>query len=238
MAGGSSIPISRESVEQGLHFHKQDFRRILEHGPELYVRAINDALERLGVRITDVDMFVPHQVGRPPRSVCIRRFLLSSHPEIGSDALLCASKCATRTKIGALSLQANGNVRQIGSKLGFVPERIFMNFERVGNTANASIPLCIDEMVQSDALPDDALVLGLAAESTKWLYGVMALRWRRKRGAAAGVRQRAPAAAASASASLWSLLRRVYALLVWTLISTFFAAKKRLFRADAKARTE
>src|SRR5690606_38565077 len=60
-AGGSLAPVSHEVLDRGEHFHKQDFRRILAHGPELYVRGINDALAALRVSIADIDVIVPHQ---------------------------------------------------------------------------------------------------------------------------------------------------------------------------------
>jgi 3-oxoacyl-[acyl-carrier-protein] synthase-3 len=44
--------------------------------------------------------------------------------------------------------QANGRIAEIGAKLGFPKEKVFMNFERVGNTANASLLLCLDEVVR------------------------------------------------------------------------------------------
>jgi hypothetical protein len=110
--------------------------------------------------------------------------------------------------------QANGKLAQIGAGLGFEPEKIFMNFERVGNTANASLGLCIDELADNDTLPDGALVLALAAESTKWLYGTFVLRWSARDATRARPR---PAA---------SQLSRLYSRLVWQLVSLLALLKR------------
>lgn len=169
-AGGSLIPISQEAIDQGLHFHKQDFRRVLSHGAELYVRGINDALNALNKSIVDVDLIVPHQ--------------------------------------------ANGKLAHIGKGLGFDESKIFMNFERVGNTANASLGLCIDELAEQDSLPDGALVLALAAESTKWLYGTFVLRWSARDNDAVRARPHA------------SLLARTYSRIIWQLVSLWALLKR------------
>lgn len=53
----------------------------------------------------------------------------------------------------------------------------FSNFERVGNTASASIYIALDELNRDKQLrPGDTIVL-LPAEATKWTYGGIILRW-------------------------------------------------------------
>ncbi len=53
----------------------------------------------------------------------------------------------------------------------------FSNFERVGNTASASIYIALDAMNREGRLrPGDIIVL-LPAEATKWTYGAIILRW-------------------------------------------------------------
>lgn len=53
----------------------------------------------------------------------------------------------------------------------------FCNFERVGNTASASIYIALDDMNRQGLLhAGDTLVL-LPAEATKWTYGAIVLRW-------------------------------------------------------------
>jgi 3-Oxoacyl-[acyl-carrier-protein (ACP)] synthase III C terminal len=71
--------------------------------------------------------------------------------------------------------------------MGVPTERIYVNFDRIGNTANASLFVCLDELVRRDTTngtPQAHLVapggnvLMIAAESTKWLYGAILLKYR------------------------------------------------------------
>jgi 3-oxoacyl-[acyl-carrier-protein] synthase-3 len=57
--------------------------------------------------------------------------------------------------------QANVNIlREQAARLGIEPERFFVNLDRVGNTAAASIPIALDEAVKSGAVrPGDLIVL-------------------------------------------------------------------------------
>merc|ERR1711879_451841 len=71
----------------------------------------------------------------------------------------------------------NGSISNIAAKLKFPAERLYNDFERVGNTANGSLPIAVDELVEKNELPEGALVALGAAESTKWLYAVVLLRW-------------------------------------------------------------
>eukprot|EP01097_Dermamoeba_algensis_P007257 TRINITY_DN4557_c0_g1_i1.p1 TRINITY_DN4557_c0_g1~~TRINITY_DN4557_c0_g1_i1.p1 ORF type:complete len:470 (-),score=114.23 TRINITY_DN4557_c0_g1_i1:106-1437(-) len=134
-AGGSRNPCCKQTVEKGLYRFNQDYKSILQHGPELYLRAVNDCLKRNKLSLADIDLFIPHQ--------------------------------------------ANGRVADIADTLGFPKERIFMNFERVGNTANGSLLICLDEIVRDypRMLQPGALVMMVAAESSKWLYGATLLRY-------------------------------------------------------------
>lgn len=52
-----------------------------------------------------------------------------------------------------------------------------MNIDKVGNTGNASLGLCLDDIVQEKNYPKNSLIVLLAAESTKWLYGATLLKW-------------------------------------------------------------
>jgi len=131
--GGSVCPPTVKRCEEGLQFFKHDYRGVLEHGPELYLRALTDLLENTSYEINDIDVFIPHQ--------------------------------------------ANGTISKIAAKLKFPAERLYNDFEDVGNTANASLPIAVDELVEQNKLPEGALVCLGAAESTKWLYAGVLLRW-------------------------------------------------------------
>lgn len=63
--------------------------------------------------------------------------------------------------------------------MGVSSERVYINFDRVGNTANASLLLCLSgmtncncfldcslDLVEENTLPDGSTVLLIAAEST------------------------------------------------------------------------
>eukprot|EP01094_Clydonella_sp_ATCC50884_P016651 TRINITY_DN276_c0_g1_i1.p1 TRINITY_DN276_c0_g1~~TRINITY_DN276_c0_g1_i1.p1 ORF type:complete len:457 (+),score=176.33 TRINITY_DN276_c0_g1_i1:25-1371(+) len=131
--GGSCLPATVKRCEEGLQFFKHDYRGVLEHGPELYLRALQDMLDNTEYELNDINIFIPHQ--------------------------------------------ANGSISQIAEKLKFPAERLFNDFTDNGNTANASLPIAVDELVEKNELPEGALVALGAAESTKWLYAVLLLRW-------------------------------------------------------------
>ncbi|KAL6061403.1 Beta-ketoacyl-[acyl-carrier-protein] synthase III, variant 3 [Balamuthia mandrillaris] len=59
--GGSLCPLNEKRVEEGLHYFKHDYRGVLAHGAELYLRALKDGLQGGGVAMGDVDLFIPHQ---------------------------------------------------------------------------------------------------------------------------------------------------------------------------------
>jgi len=53
----------------------------------------------------------------------------------------------------------------------------FSNFERVGNTASASIYIALDELNREKRLRTGDCVVLLPSEATKWTYGGIVLRW-------------------------------------------------------------
>lgn len=72
------------------------------------------------------------------------------------------------------------NTRLIGltaAQMEVKEDRVFSNFERVGNTVSASIYIALDQMNREGVLrPNDLLVL-LPCEGTKWVYGAIVVRW-------------------------------------------------------------
>ena len=88
---------------------------------------------------------------------------------------------ATNTSISDISLfvphQANGKIPELAIKFGVPQERMFHNFERYGNTANASVMLCLSDIADENELAEGDLVLVASAESTKWLYASILLKW-------------------------------------------------------------
>lgn len=72
------------------------------------------------------------------------------------------------------------NARLIGmiaEQMEVQSEKVFTNFESVGNTVSASIYIALDQMkIEGRLKPGDLLVL-LPAEATKWVYGAVVLQW-------------------------------------------------------------
>ena len=60
-AGGSRMPANRETVEQRLHFVKQEGQTVFKFAVRNMEDVCRRILERNGVAPTDVDLFVPHQ---------------------------------------------------------------------------------------------------------------------------------------------------------------------------------
>ena len=60
-AGGSEMPASRETVEQGLHYFQMNGTAVYETGTKVLPEAINQVLTDTGLTIDQVDFMVPHQ---------------------------------------------------------------------------------------------------------------------------------------------------------------------------------
>lgn len=104
--------------------------------------------------------------------------------------------------------QANGKVPELAEKMGIPKERVFFNFDKVGNTANASLLICLADLVEENTLPEGAKVMLVAAESTKWLYGTLLLKWTSLKGQPCKAIQRK-------RDSIWRRLYGMFAL--WTI---------------------
>ncbi len=60
-AGGSRMPASAETVAQELHFATMNGPEVFKFATRVLVSSAEKLLERCGVRIEDVDVYVPHQ---------------------------------------------------------------------------------------------------------------------------------------------------------------------------------
>ncbi len=60
-AGGSEIPSSHESVDQGLHYFQMNGREVYNTGTKVLPIAINQVLADTGLSIADIDYMIPHQ---------------------------------------------------------------------------------------------------------------------------------------------------------------------------------
>ncbi len=132
-AGGTALPASCQTVQQGAHFIKM-------RGNELFkvaVRSLEDVsrqvMKKAGVTAEDLDLFIPHQ--------------------------------------------ANQRITEaIRERLGVCSEKVYSNICRIGNTSSASIPICLDECVQSGRLKRGNLVL-MSAFGAGVTWGAVLMRW-------------------------------------------------------------
>ncbi|HUU35347.1 MAG TPA: beta-ketoacyl-ACP synthase III [Vicinamibacterales bacterium] len=132
-AGGSLKPATHETVEQRLHFVKQD-------GPSVFkfaVRRTGDLCERLlkrnDVTAGDLDLFVSHQANR---------------------------------RI----------IEAVADRVGIDSSKVIINIERFGNTTAGTIPLALNDAVESGRLKKGDLVL-LASVGAGFTVGAVLLRW-------------------------------------------------------------
>lgn len=60
-AGGSRLPASTETVEQGQHFLKMNGREVFKFATRVIISSADKVLKQHGRSIGDVDLFIPHQ---------------------------------------------------------------------------------------------------------------------------------------------------------------------------------
>jgi 3-oxoacyl-[acyl-carrier-protein] synthase III len=132
-AGGTAMPASCKTVEQGAHYIKM-------RGNELFkvaVRSLEDVSRQVltdaKLEPDDIDLFIPHQ--------------------------------------------ANQRITEaVRERLGLSSDRVYSNISHVGNTSSASIPICLDECVQSGRLKKGDLVL-MSAFGAGVTWGAVLMRW-------------------------------------------------------------
>ena len=132
-AGGSLRPATHDTVDQRMHFVKQD-------GPSVFkfaVRRTGDLCDRLlkrnNVTADDIDLFVSHQANR---------------------------------RI----------IEAVAGRVGIDPSKVIINIERFGNTTAGTIPLALNDAVESGRLKKGDLVL-LASVGAGFTVGGVLLRW-------------------------------------------------------------
>jgi 3-oxoacyl-[acyl-carrier-protein] synthase III len=60
-AGGSRLPASQETVDEGLHYLKMQGQEVFRRAVRAVVDSVNVTLARSGITAADVDWFIPHQ---------------------------------------------------------------------------------------------------------------------------------------------------------------------------------
>ncbi len=132
-AGGSRMPSSHETVDQRLHYVKQDGATVFKFAVRKTEEIARRILERNGLTAADIDLFVSHQANR--------RIILAATEKLGID-----------------------------------PSKVIINIERFGNTTAATIPLALNDAIQSGRLRKGQLVL-LASVGAGFTVGAVLLRW-------------------------------------------------------------
>ena len=132
-AGGSRQPSSHETVDQRLHYVKQDGATVFKFAVRKTEEIAQRILERNGLTAGDLDLFVSHQANR--------RIIQAATEKLGVD-----------------------------------PSKVIINIERFGNTTAATIPLALNDAVQSGRLKKGQLVL-LASVGAGFTVGAVLLRW-------------------------------------------------------------
>jgi len=132
-AGGSAMPASVHTVEQGGHFIKMRGNELFKVAVRSLEEVSRQVLAEAGVTPDDIDLFIPHQA----------------------------------------NLRITEAVRE---RLGVCPEKVYSNISRIGNTSSASIPICLDECVQTGRLKKGDLVL-MSAFGAGVTWGAVLMRW-------------------------------------------------------------
>ena len=132
-AGGSRMPASHETVDQRLHYVKQDGQTVFKFA----VRKTGEVCERLLKRNNltghDLDLFVSHQANK--------RIIMSAAERIGMPA-----------------------------------EKVVINIDRFGNTTAATIPLALNDAVESGRLKKGHLIM-LTSVGAGFTVGSLLVRW-------------------------------------------------------------
>jgi 3-oxoacyl-[acyl-carrier-protein] synthase-3 len=132
-AGGSRRPASHETVDQRLHYVKQEGQTVFKFA----VRNTGDVCERLlkrnNLTAGEIDLFVSHQANR--------RIIMSA-----------------------------------AERLGLPEEKVIINIDRFGNTTAATIPLALNDAVESGKLKKGHTVL-LASVGAGFTVGTVLVRW-------------------------------------------------------------
>ena len=63
-AGGSRLPASHQTVEDGLHYLRMNGREVFRFATRVMVQATQEALEAAELSVDDVQMVIPHQANR------------------------------------------------------------------------------------------------------------------------------------------------------------------------------
>jgi 3-oxoacyl-[acyl-carrier-protein] synthase-3 len=111
-AGGSLRPASKETVEQRMHYVKQDGATVFKFAVRNTEEAARRILDRNGVRPCEIDLFVSHQANR--------RIIMSATEKLGipSEKVVINIERFGNTTAGTIPLALNDAVEQKRLKKG------------------------------------------------------------------------------------------------------------------------
>jgi len=132
-AGGSRLPASHETVDQRLHYVKQDGQTVFKFAVRNTGEICERLLKRNNLTGDDLDLFVSHQANK--------RIIMSA-----------------------------------AERIGMPEEKVVINIDRFGNTTAATIPLALNDAVESGRLRKGHLVM-VTSVGAGFTVGSLLVRW-------------------------------------------------------------
>ncbi len=132
-AGGSLMPASHKTVDERLHFVKQEGQQVFKFAVRNTGEICERLLKRHNLTGDDLDLFVSHQANK--------RIIMSA-----------------------------------AEKIGMPEEKVIINIDRFGNTTAATIPLALNDAVESGRLKKGHLIL-LTSVGAGFTVGSVLVRW-------------------------------------------------------------
>ena len=63
-AGGSAMPTSQQTIDEGLHFIQMNGREVFRFATRVMASAANEAIEKAQLTLDDIDLIIPHQANK------------------------------------------------------------------------------------------------------------------------------------------------------------------------------
>ena len=132
-AGGSRMPASHQTVDDRLHYVKQEGQAVFKFAVRNTGEICERLLRRHNLTGDDIDLFVSHQANR--------RIIMSA-----------------------------------AEKIGMPEEKVIINIDKYGNTTAATIPLALNDAMESGRLKKGHLIL-LTSVGAGFTVGSVLVRW-------------------------------------------------------------
>jgi 3-oxoacyl-[acyl-carrier-protein] synthase-3 len=132
-AGGSLMPASHKTVDDRLHYVKQEGQAVFKFAVRNTGEICERLLKRHNLTGEDIDLFVSHQANK--------RIIMSA-----------------------------------AEKIGMPEEKVIINIDKYGNTTAATIPLALNDAMESGRLQKGHLIL-LTSVGAGFTVGSVLVRW-------------------------------------------------------------